>query len=71
MAQPSPVPSCESLPSRDDGAPLDVDTRLVASAITGDRPLATAIGCIVFAMFAAFWFAFPQWRAAQSRRRRR
>ena len=52
-------------------AGLALDIHLVASAITGDRPLATAIGCIVFAMFAALWFAFPQWRASQSRRRRR
>ena len=49
---------------------LSLDIHLVAAAITGDRRLATAIGIVVFALFVALWFAFPQWRAAQARRRR-
>jgi hypothetical protein len=43
----------------------------VASAVTGERSLAIAIGAVVFAMFVALWFAFPQWRAAQARLRKR
>ena len=49
---------------------LSLDIYLVASAITGERPLAAAIGVVVFALFIALWFVFPQWRAARARRKR-
>ena len=52
-------------------AGLALDIALVASAVTGERALAIALGGVVFAMFVALWFAFPQWRAAQARRHRR
>jgi len=52
-------------------AGLSLDIHLVASAVTGERRLAIALGAVVFAMFLALWFAFPQWRAAQARRRQR
>jgi len=39
--------------------------------ITGLPSLAAAIGVVVFLLFVALWFAFPQWRAAQLRRQGR
>ena len=52
-------------------AGLALDIHLVAGAVTGDRALAIALGAVVFAMFIALWFAFPQWRAARARLRKR
>jgi hypothetical protein len=52
-------------------AGLALDIHLVASAVTRERSLAIATGAVVFAMFVALWFAFPQWRAAQARLRKR
>jgi hypothetical protein len=49
-------------------AGLAIDVHLVARAITGAPRLGAAIGAAVFAMCAALWFVFPQWRAASARR---
>jgi len=51
-------------------AGLSIDVYLIALVITGAPLLATAIGIVVFLLFVALWFAFPQWRAAQMRRGR-
>lgn len=52
-------------------AGLSLDIHLIAHVVSGDLPTAVAVGGVVFAMFVALWFAFPQWRAAQARRRER
>lgn len=49
-------------------AGLAIDVHLIARLITGSPPFATATGIVVFALFLALWFVFPQWRAAQARR---
>ena len=51
-------------------AGLSLDIHLIARVVVGDRAIAIAIGSVVFAMFIALWFVFPQWRAARHRRRR-
>jgi hypothetical protein len=50
-------------------AGLALDVYLIARIVTGATTLGAAIGAAVFAMFVALWFVFPQWRAAQARRR--
>jgi MFS family permease len=52
-------------------AGLSIDVYLIARVITGAASLAAAIGGVVFVLFLALWFAFPQWRAAQVRRQGR
>jgi len=52
-------------------AGLAIDVHLIARVITGMPALAAAIGVVVFLLFVALWFAFPQWRAAQVRRQGR
>jgi hypothetical protein len=52
-------------------AGLAIDVHLIARVITGLPSLAAAIGVVVFLLFVALWFAFPQWRAAQLRRQGR
>jgi len=52
-------------------AGLAIDVHLVARVITGAPALAATIGVVVFVVFVALWFAFPQWRAAQLRRQAR
>jgi len=52
-------------------AGLAIDVHLVARVITGRPTLAATIGVVVFVLFVALWFAFPQWRAAQLRRQGR
>jgi len=52
-------------------AGLAIDVHLVARVITGRPTLAATIGVVVFVLFVALWFAFPQWRAAQVRRQGR
>ena len=52
-------------------AGLAIDVHLIAHVITGRAALAATIGVVVFALFVALWFAFPQWRAAQLRRQAR
>ena len=52
-------------------AGLAIDVHLIAHVITGRAALAASIGVVVFALFVALWFAFPQWRAAQLRRQAR
>ena len=52
-------------------AGLAIDVLLIARVITGLPSLAAAIGVVVFLLFVALWFAFPQWRAAQLRRQTR
>jgi hypothetical protein len=52
-------------------AGLAIDVHLIARVITGRPALGAAIGVVVFLLFTALWFAFPQWRAAQKRRQDR
>ena len=52
-------------------AGLAIDVHLVARLVTGEPALAATIGVVVFLLFVAVWFAFPQWRAAQRRRQGR
>jgi len=52
-------------------AGLSIDVSLIARVITGEPKLAAAIGAVVFLLFVALWFGFPQWRAAQRRRQGR
>ena len=52
-------------------AGLSIDVYLIARVITGGSSLSAAIGGVVFVLFLALWFAFPQWRAAQVRRQGR
>lgn len=52
-------------------AGLSIDVSLIARVITGAPTLAAVIGVVVFLLFVVLWFAFPQWRAAQIRRRSR
>ena len=52
-------------------AGLAIDVHLIARVITGMPVLAATIGVVVFGLFVALWFAFPQWRAAQLRRQGR
>ena len=52
-------------------AGLSIDVYLIARVITGAPSLSAAIGGVVFMLFLALWFAFPQWRAAQIRRQAR
>jgi hypothetical protein len=50
-------------------AALALDIHLVARVITGDVHASGAIGAAVFVAFVALWFGYPQWRAANERRR--
>jgi len=48
-------------------AGLAIDVYLIARVITGMPALAATIASVVFGLFVALWFVFPQWRAAQAR----
>jgi hypothetical protein len=52
-------------------AGLSIDVYLIARVITDAPTLGATIGGVVFLLFVALWFVFPQWRLAQRRRQAR